>query len=395
MKNAFLKGFETVVFLKIEGKNIERFLRRLYDNQINILHIKNQTYKSVEIAIYERDFETVLEKKTTYEITILGYTGKKRFYFWIQKNKWLLLFLIFGYIALLLLTNTIFEVEVIHNNADLRNLIYEELAKKGIAPKKFRKNYKQLEAIKKEILEKEKDKIEWLEIERIGTKYIVRVEERIINNDNHDTSLQEIIATKSAIIKKVVAKSGEIVKNVNDYVKAGDVVISGNLKIYDEIKSQVRAEGTVYGEVWYKVHVEYPLHYYEETKTGKKNTVFTLHFLNKRFELFNFNFFKQKKIVASTILKDPLLPISLKREKQEELNIIDKTYTKEGAVAKAKEEVSKKIESDLKGEEHIIDLKELQVQANDSKIILELFVTVYKDITGVKPLDPIPEQVQP
>lgn len=395
MKNAFLKGFETVVFLKIEGKNIERFLRRLYDNQINILHIKNQTYKSVEIAIYERDFETVLEKKTTYEITTLGYTGKKRFYFWIQKNKWLLLFLIFGYIALLLLTNTIFEVEVIHNNADLRNLIYEELAKKGIAPKKFRKNYKQLEAIKKEILEKEKDKIEWLEIERIGTKYIVRVEERIINNDNHETSLQEIIATKSAIIKKVVAKSGEIVKNVNDYVKAGDVVISGNLKIYDEVKSQVRAEGTVYGEVWYKVNVEYPLHYYEETKTGKKNTVYTLHFLNKRFELFNFNFFKQKKIVASTILKDSLLPISLKREKQEELNIIDKTYTKEGAVAKAKEEVSKKIESDLKGEEHIIDLKELQVQANDSKIILELFVTVYKDITGVKPLDPIPEQVQP
>ncbi len=394
MKNAFLWKMETTVTLRVEGKNIERFLHRLYNNQISILKIRNQTYKTVEICVWEKDLEKIMEKKTIYEISIVSYTGKKHFLFWLKKNRWLFFFLLLGYVALLLLTNTIFEVEVIHNDVELRNLLYQELAEKGITPRKFMKSYEQLEKIKKEILAKEKDKIEWLEIERVGTKYIVRVEERILNKDENDTSLQEIIATKSAVIKKVVAKSGEIVKNVNDYVKAGDVVISGNLKIYDEVKSQVRAEGTVYGEVWYKVQVEYPLHYYEEKKTGKKNTVYTLKFLNRRFELFNFHSFKDKSIKSKTIWKDILLPITLQKEKQEELIVTDETYTKETAIKKAKEEAKKKIESNLKDEEHVIDVKELQVDANDSRIIIDLFVTVYENITGSKPLEPIPEQVE-
>ncbi len=36
--------------------------------------------------------------------------------------------------------------------------------------------------IKNKILEENKDTLEWLEIIRNGTKYTIRVEERIINN---------------------------------------------------------------------------------------------------------------------------------------------------------------------------------------------------------------------
>lgn len=390
MKNAFLEKFETTVAIKVEGKNIERFLRRLYEHKIAIIKLWEQTHKSVKLKIRLKDLEKVEELKTIYTIAILRYYGKKRIREWFYKNRFLLLFLVIGYLCLLLLTNTIFEIEVIHNDPELREMLREELASYGIEPKHLKKSFQQLEKIKKEILEKHKDQIEWLEIISDGTRYIVRVEERILNQPEEEGGLQNIIATKSAIIKKVVAKSGEIVKNINDYVKPGDVVISSDLKIYEETKNQIRAEGTVYGEVWYKVQVEYPLHYYEEKATGKKKTIYSIHFLNHHFNLFDFHPFREKKEESKVLLQHNLLPFTFVREKQTELEVIDQTYTKEEAVQKAIEEAKKKIEASFHSkEEHVISTKELQVDANDSRIIVDIFVTVYEDITGSVAVSPM------
>lgn len=392
MKNGFIKNIETSVDIKVEGRNIERFLKRLYSHEIPILKIKNQTYKGVIICIYEKDLETVLSLKTTYEITVLEQYGFGKLKKWFYKNIFLFGFLVLGYICLLLLTNTIFNVEVIHNDPNLRNLLYQELEHYGIKKYKFKKSYQQIEKIKKQIIEAHKDSIEWMEIEETGTKYIIRVEERILNKDDKNNELQEIIAAKPAIIKGIEAKSGEIVKNINDYVKPGDVVISGNLKIYEEVKNQVRAEGTIYGEVWYNVEVEYPLHYYEELVTGKKKTVYSLHFLNNHFDFFNFKPFKQVKSKDSIIVKNNVIPFSIVKEEQQEVKIINETYTKEEAIKKAFQEAREKIETNLTGKEHIINMKELKVVENDSKIVVDIFVTVYEDITGTQKLEPLEQK---
>ena len=106
--------------------------------------------------------------------------------------------------------------------------------------KKYEKDANISERIKKLILKvlveehgliEYKDKIDWLEIERVGTKYVIRVEERILNEKKQNKVNQNIIASKSGIIKKIEAKEGQIVKNKNDYVKKGDVIISGNIYI--------------------------------------------------------------------------------------------------------------------------------------------------------------------
>ena len=124
--------------------------------------------------------------------------------------------------------------------------------------------------IKKQILEKHKNRIEWLEIENVGTKYIIRVEERILNNIEENGSPRDIVAKKDAIIKRIDAYSGEVLKNKLDYVRRGDIIISGNIHLNEEVKNHVEAKGKVYGEVWYKVSLEYPLHYEEVTYTNKK-----------------------------------------------------------------------------------------------------------------------------
>jgi len=391
MKNSFKKLIE----VKITGRNLERFIKRLLRNNISLLRIKKINKECVHVLIHSKDLEKIEEIKTIYQIEVVKKHGLLKIKEIISKNKILLIFLALGYGALLLLSHTIFSVEVVHTDKELRDLLLTELSSYGITKYKFKKNYKQLTNIKNEILDTYKDKIEWLEIEETGTKYIVRVEERILNKENSDEGYQDIVAKKSAVIMEINAKSGQIVKNKLDYVKAGDTIISGYITLNDNVKDTVRAEGKVYGEVWYKVSVEYPLHYEEVIETNNQKKILAFHFLNKTYELFNFNKYKEKKTNSKVLLESNLLPFSFSLDEQKEIHTINETYTKKEAITKAKEKIREKIEVGLSHDEYIIEIKQLKVEENNSTIILDAFVTVCEDITDTKAIEKYVEEVKP
>lgn len=387
--------FQKLIEVQVQGKNIERFIRRLTKNHISLLQIKKIDEKCMNILIYSKDLDKIEDIKTIYEVTVVKKHGLLKIRELIKKNRTLLLFLALGYIMLLLLSNTIFSVEVIHTDKALRELLLQEFSSHGITKYHIKKSYKELNKIKNEILNTHKDRIEWLEIEAVGTKYIIRVEERILNQNSSDSSYQDIVAKKSAIIMEINAKSGQIVKNKLDYVKAGDTIISGYITLNENVKDTVRAEGRVYGEVWYKVSVEYPLHYEEYIETKNKKTVLSFHFLNHTYELFNFKPFKEKKTESKTLLESNLLPFSFSLDKQKEVYSIKEDYTTKEAIEKAKEKIREKIESGLSPNEHIIEIKQLKVEENNSTIILDAFVTVYEDITDTKQIEEYVEIVEP
>ena len=55
------------------------------------------------------------------------------------------------------------------------------------------------------------------------------------------------------------------------------------------------------------------------------------------------------------------------------------------------QEIEEKINANLTIKEHIIDIKKLKVEENNSKIILETFVTVYKNIGTKEKIEEIEE----
>jgi len=124
-----------------------------------------------------------------------------------------------------------------------------------------------------------------LEIDRVGTKYVVNVEERKKKKVDTDTSPRDIVAKKDCMILSINAQNGEVVKKKYDYVKKGDVIVSGTIKNKEDEVSKIKAQGQVFGEVWYKVTTEIPVHYYEENPTGKKKRVLTLKVLDKKISL--------------------------------------------------------------------------------------------------------------
>ena len=371
--------------LKITGRKPIRLIQKLNKKNIEMWDIKQINKNEINFIIYQKDYEEVIKNKTIYSVETINYYGPKKIKDTIKKHDIFLTCLLLGLVLLIFLTHIIFKVEVIHNDKKIRNMLLNELKKYDIKPYKMVKTYDEIETIKKQILTKYQDEIEWLEIERNGTKYTVRVEERIKNKQEKETPNQDVVAKYNAVILEIDAESGDIVKKVGDYVKKGDVIISGNINLNEETKAKTSAKGTVYGETWYQVKVEVPIHYYEETKTGKKQNWYYLKIGNKKINIFHKSY-KQSKNKQQVLLKNNIIPIELIKEHQQEIKINEKIYLEEEieevALKKAKEEIEKKLQE----KEKIITIKKLNQLKKDSTIIVEFFISVKKNITSYQPI---------
>ena len=377
--------------IKVTGKNIDRFINRLIKENINIYGLDYIDRGNIILITNFEEIDKIEKIKTIYKIKILNYSGFKKYKYILKKNSYILISLIVGLIFLKILTNMIFDIEIIHNDNNLREILKTELEKNNISKFKFKKSYKEIESIKNNILLKYKDKIEWLEIENMGTKYIVRVEERINTKIKENNSFQNIISKYDALILSLEAESGEIVRNVGDYVHKGDIIISGNIMLNEEIKNTVKAQGRVFGEVWYKASIEYPLHNYERKITNDTKKVLTINFFNKKIELFNLKKYKNKDIKENILAKNNIFPIYLSLDTQTKVIIIDEVYTIDEALKLAKEKIKDEFSKKLSEKEYIIDIKKLKLIQNNSKIKVDFFVTVYKDITDTQKIDKIEE----
>lgn len=387
MENKYLKRLDKIVKIKVSGRNVYRFIDRLIKDKVYIYDLKIINIKNVIIKISYDDYLILKDKKSIYDIDLLDVYGKLKIKKYFKEHYVFIIFLIIGYVVLMFLSNFIFDVEVIHANFEIRELVYRELRKNGIEKYIFRKSYQELENIEKNILDNNKTKIEWIEINRSGTKYIVRVEERKIDKGKEKFEYQDIVSSKSGIITKVLAESGEIIKNTNDYIKDGEVVISGNITLPDGSSVLSRASGKVYAEVWYLVDVSYPYIYREEILTGRAKEVFLIKFLNKRISLFDFSKFNTFKKSDRILFGDIFKFLSFIKEKQYEMIVIDEFYTKEEVVVKAVERAVTRVKDTLREDEQIIKYRILSTYYDESKVNLKIFFSVNEEVSEVRKID--------
>ena len=374
------KFFLNRIIVDISGKNVLRFIMKINKKKINIYKIIKKDNNNYKIIINYSDFENILKLNTIYKIKIEKYLGieqrKKQF----LKYYHIIISFIFCIIIILFLSNIIFKIEIVTNDVEVKNKLLSTLEEYGIKKYKFKKNYNEIQMIKEKIIDKYNDEIQWLEIERMGTKYLIKYEPRIKKKDNESIKYQHITAKKNATILKIYSSEGQIIKNKNSYVKKGDIIISGYIYLNDKLHKTVKASGSVYGQTWYIIQVKYPFNYYETKKTGRKKNVFSLKILNNSFDVFNFDKFDDKIIYEDVLLKNKLLPISFVKQKQEEIvvktSIDDVEQVKLNAIKLAYE----KINSSLKDDEYIINHKVLNSIITNEGVTLEVFFSLCENI---------------
>ena len=361
--------------IEIIGKNPDYFLKEIIKKNINIYDLE-KNYKSIKLIINTDDFKTIKKIKTTYKIKVIEKYGVLKLYDYLKKYNLLLLFMIVGIIINILLSNIIFKVEVIHPNKELVKIIYKDLNDLGLKKYHFKINKNK---VKEKLLEKEKNKIEWLEIENIGTKYIIRLEEKKLNKKEKVCRARHIISKKQAIVYSIESSSGEIIKKKNDYVEKGEILISGFIHNKEKIVSKKCAIGKVYGETWYNVKIIVPTTIKNIKVLDNKDYGINIKIFKKDINIGN-KLSTYKKYVYN-IIDSRIIPISIGTSKYQEIKEIKSIYTlnniDEIAISTAEKELKKK----LKKDEEVIDKKTLKKIKKNSKIEVEVFFKVKEDIT--------------
>jgi len=311
------------VLVSIQGHNVNNYLKWLVKEKINILKISILNHHELVVIINYQDYQLLSKYSKTYKITIIKKYGRLRVFDIIKNNFIIIICLIFSVFFLYFLSNIIFSIDIISNDQEMIALLSKELSNNDLQKYRLKKSYHELETIKENILKNNKDTIEWLEITTQGTKYIVKYVERKQVTKDSSYDYQSITASKDAIITEIHAYNGEKLKNVNDYVKKDTVVISGIIEQPNGTKLYSKAVGNIYGEVWYKVTIEYPYTYYEEKLTGNHKNVLSFNFLGHQIPLIAYNQYRQFKTNVKTLLSNQLSLFSITYEEQYELLITE------------------------------------------------------------------------
>lgn len=375
--------------LKITGKSPKRFVKDLITLKISLYSVKIGDDYTI-IIVDDDGLGQIKKIKTSYKIEIIKEYGLIKYINSFKKYFWLITSVVIGIIVIEVLSNIVFDIEVEHSKSEIRQIILNDLDEYGIKKYRFRVSYKEKENIKKKILAKETERIEWLEIERQGTKYVVKVEERIKNKKKENLKSQNIVASKDAMILSINATKGEVVKKKYDYVKKGEVLISGFIKRDDKVVSKTKADGEVFGEVWYKVDVDLPKKYHIINKTGKSKKKIELQFLNNSIFLFDFSDkYKTYSLKRNSLIRSTLLPIGINYTTIYETEEINKKYSYSNASKDALEIANNKLKNKIGKNGSVISKKVLKKTEKNSRIIVEVFFKVKEDIRDIEDIENI------
>ncbi len=378
--------FNHFIYIKCKVRNQNRILVKLYKNKINVYDVIKKG-EEIYLKVLESDYERI---KKTIVTAKFYYVSESGFY---RVKKMITPLKIFAVLLFLFLTNffsnVIVKVDVIHSNKEIRDLVSKSLEAEGIHVWSLKKDYNTLQSIKERILNTYKDRLEWVEIESSGMRYVIRIEERIINHFESENKFCHIVASKSGVIDSIVSTKGEIVVHEGQYVKEGDILISGEIVFNEEVKNNVCASGTAYAEVWYETHVSLPIEYITKERTGKKR--FNISFesdsgkyklLKSRlvthedeskvlFRFFNFTFY-----------------LDTEYETVETKN----KYDLETGTNVALELATEKIQTKFKDNEKIKVQKVLKNTINDSTIDVDVFYSIIENIATVEEYTVIPTE---
>lgn len=367
---------ENYYVLEIRGKNLYRFIKYLYNQKINILNIKYDKDK-VYITVGYKDYLNVLNIKTSYQIRLVNIKGAKKISFIFLNNKLFYTCFLFSVLVIIFCSNIIFKISYDNVPVSLVPIIREELNNYGLTKYSFKKSYKDIEMIKKEIKRNNNESIEWIEIEEKGVTYNIKVIKRIIDKEKPNKEPCDIVAKKNGFIISILSSSGEVLKNPGDYVSKGEVIVSGIIKNKEDIVDIKASEADVYAETWYKVKISHPFTYLKEENSNKYKNFYYLNFLGKRINLYrkntNSSFVNSYDVINNIIFK-------FTKEKRVLISKKEIKYSEEELEEKINEIARNKIIETIGPNDEILLQKTLKKEVENDRINMEVFFKVKENI---------------
>lgn len=379
---SFIFGY---VRISIEGYYIERFINICRNKKITIWNLKRNGEIKLDFNIGINDFKKVtkIAKQTKCKIKIKRKRGLPFIFNKYKKRKVFFIFLIILVVILIVLSNFIWNIEIIEDSENKADNIYQDLVESGLKIGIPKSKINTKEIINKTRLKR--DDVAWIGIELKGTNAVVKIvkstaKPEIVNDEDYCN----IVSDKQGVITKINAQNGTAAVKVGDTVNIGTTLINGWMEGKFTGIRYVHAKGNIQAKVWYTKNKIILYNTTERTETGNIENKYKIKFNN-----FEINFSKrlskfkiydtieaEKKI---KIFKDFYLPISVIKITNKEVKEVQKNYSMEEAKNLGIDQLQQELNKQIEHKENIVN-KIISTYEKENGIEIYVTYEVLEDI---------------
>ena len=391
MKNQWIEFLYGKVTVKVSGKGLERFINILTRNGLHIWHVKRHGTETVTFKMRVQDAMKIrrFARKSGCRISFLQRSGAPFLLRRLLKNSGFMLGAAAFLFIIFILSNMIWGIEIKGAKPATEYQIRKELDKMGVKIGKVQFLVENVEGIQRHLTDNV-NALTWVGVELKGTTYHLQVVEKNEPKKPEQLSPQNLIAKKKAIIVKMFVETGQKVVDLNDHVEKGQLLVSG---VYgqEDNPELTAAKGEVWGETWYKSHVELPLVTNFKVYNGKEKQKYSLLIGNFQIPVWGFgknefkNYETEQNVYKIHFLKWNL-PISYIHKTIREQEEYQRSYTHKEAELNALELAKKQIKSQLDEDAMIKDEKILHKTIRNGKVILDIHFKIIENIAIGQPI---------
>ena len=286
-------------------------------------------------------------------------------------------------VILIVLSNFIWNIEIIEDSENKADNIYQDLVESGLKIGIPKSKINTKEIINKTRLKR--DDVAWIGIELKGTNAVVKIvkstaKPEIVNDEDYCN----IVSDKQGVITKINAQNGTAAVKVGDTVNIGTTLINGWMEGKFTGIRYVHAKGNIQAKVWYTKNKIILYNTTERTETGNIENKYKIKFNN-----FEINFSKrlskfkiydtieaEKKI---KIFKDFYLPISVIKITNKEVKEVQKNYSMEEAKNLGIDQLQQELNKQIEHKENIVN-KIISTYEKENGIEIYVTYEVLEDI---------------
>jgi similar to stage IV sporulation protein len=276
------------VNVEVEGYYIEKFLNKCINNGILVWGVKHKKTTLIEAKVGVSDYKKI-KNTASYNGCIVTKIKEKGIPIIIKKYKkrqGLLIGIILVVTIIFALSKFVWKIDIIGNENIRKDEILNLIEKDGLKTGTLKSKINVKKIINK--IRMERDDISWIGIELKGTKAIVKIVEATKKPDIvDDRYFCNIIASKDAVITRIVVQNGTAQVKNGDSVKKGDILIAGWIQGEHTDKYFVNSAGEVKGKIQYVQTEKINKKEIKTTRTGKKEKKYSIKINN-----FVINFYK-------------------------------------------------------------------------------------------------------
>jgi len=274
---------KAVIEVEAEGFFVERLINLCKINNIKIWDITYINEGRIRFCISPKEFKKLKPyvKKSKCKLKIIRKKGIYFDMFRYRKRKLALCLVLALIIFAFVMSSFIWQINITGNKKIETNTIKSLLQDMGVHKGKLKfliSKGKIVDFLRANLYE-----AAWIGIDIDGTAMNIRVTEKIISEEEDKTVPGNIIATKSAVISKIIAENGTAKFKTGSYITEGSVAIEGVITSELIEPIYVHASGILRGIVEYTFEKEYTYESQIKEYTGKSRHGIGLGINNKEF----------------------------------------------------------------------------------------------------------------